>query len=160
MLILRNKVWVIVLYGIYQLLVLSLSMWTRHWLQGLILHLLLLLRLTSLYNLFTVSQPVRIPLYQILFVIILLLIWALSFEGCDIQIIFFELMLMRAVFIQHHLELLNLLKTTLSHYWRQLSQIRHVIGVHRENLGLGGWLHEVVSLLLGVWIRFKVSDVL
>ncbi len=67
---------------------------------------------------------------------------------------------MRAVFIQHHLELLNLLKTTLSHYWRQLSQIRHVIGVHRENLGLGGWLHEVVSLLLGVCIRLKISDIL
>lgn len=35
-----------------------------------------------------------------------------------------------------------------------------MIGVHRENLGLGGGLHEVVSLLLGVCIRLKVSYVL
>jgi hypothetical protein len=59
-------------------------------------------------------------------------------------------MLMSAVLVQHHLELLNLLKTTLSHDRWQLSQIRHVIGIHREDLGLGRGFYEGISVLLGV----------
>ena len=145
MLSLRYKVWVIVLNCIYQLLVLiRLDIRTR-------LQELLLLWLAPLYNLFTVSQPVGVPLNQILFMIVLLLIWTLSFEGGHVQIVFLELIL-RAVLVQHHLELLNLLKTTLSHYWWQLSQIRHVIGIHREDLSLGRGLSIGLSSLLGVGI--------
>lgn len=156
---LRDKVWVIVLNCIYQLLILSLRMWSRYWLLGLTCELLLLL-LSSLNNLFSVSQSAWIALYQVFFLIIFLLIWALSFKSCNIKVVFLEFILKSTVLIQHHLELLDLLKATLPHYWRQLTQIRHMIGVHREYLSLSRRLQEGISSWLLICIGLKVSDIL
>ena len=104
---LRNKVRIVILNRIYQLLILSLSILRRCWLLRLISELLLLL--SSLNDLFTVSESTRVALDQVFFLSILLLIRTLSFESSHIQIVFLELILKSAVLIQHHLELLDLL---------------------------------------------------
>lgn len=75
------------------------------------------------------------------------------------KVIFLELIRMSAVLIHHHLELLNLLDTTLSHNGRKLTQIRHMIGIHGEDLILIG-LSEGISSLLLVGIGLKIGDVL
>ena len=141
------------------MLILSLSIMLRRcWLLGLIRELLLLL-LSSLDDLFTVSQSTWVALDQVFFLSILLLIRTLSFESGHIQIVFLELILKSAVLIQHHLELLDLLKATLSHNGRQLTQIRHMIAVHRQYLGLSRRLHEGISSRLLIWIGLKISDI-